>query len=257
MNTRDILPQLIPIARAAGAEIMRIYATPFDVNRKDDASPVTLADEVAEQIIIDGLLALTPDIPIVAEESMGRGSNPAIGHRFWLVDPLDGTREFIKRNGEFTVNIALIESGIPTIGVVFAPAHDELYAVEPGTAPFIEDQNGRRPIACRTPPPEGLTVLTSRSADRSDSIESLLRNYTVAKRLQVGSSLKLCQIAAGTADFYPRIGRTMEWDIAAGQAILVAAGGRVTTLDGTPLTYAKPHFENPDLLAWGLEAASD
>jgi len=249
--TGKFLPQLIPIAHAAGKAIMQIYASAFDVRSKDDASPVTLADEQAEAIIIAGLRALTPDIPIVAEESVHSGVTPRVGDRFWLVDPLDGTREFIKRNGEFTVNIALIESGTPTIGVVFAPAHNELYAVEPGTAPFIEDHNGRRPIACRTPPPEGLTVLTSRSADRCTAIESLLRNYTVAKRVQVGSSLKLCQIAAGAADFYPRIGRTMEWDIAAGQAILVAAGGRVTTLDGAPLTYGKPHFENPDLLACG------
>ncbi len=249
----DLLERLLPIVRDAGDVVMSVYATDFSVRGKDDASPVTEADERAEAVILAGLAALTPDVPVVAEEAVAAGRVPAIGRRFWLVDPLDGTKEFIKRNGEFTVNIALVEDGRPLLGVVLAPALDKLYAGEVGGDAFVEDGNGRRSISCRVPPAEGLTVLASRSHGDAAALDTFLADRKVAKLASAGSSLKLCLIAAGEADLYPRLGRTMEWDIAAGHAVLAAAGGHVTDLDGRPLAYAKRGFENPHFAAWGLE----
>nr|WP_018988981.1 3'(2'),5'-bisphosphate nucleotidase CysQ [Aromatoleum toluclasticum] len=248
----DLLESLLPVARKAGEVVMSVYATDFSVHDKDDASPVTEADERAEAVILAGLAALAPGIPVVAEEAVAAGRIPAIARRFWLVDPLDGTREFIKRNGEFTVNIALVEDGRPLLGVVFAPALDRLYAGTVGVGAFIEDAYGRHAIHCRVPPAEGLTVVASRSHGDATALDTFLAGRKVAKLASAGSSLKLCLIAAGEADLYPRLGRTMEWDIAAGHAVLAAAGGRVTRLDGNPLAYAKPGFENPHFAAWGF-----
>jgi 3'(2'), 5'-bisphosphate nucleotidase len=248
------------IARDAGVVIMSIYATVLTVRVKGDASPVTEADLQAEAVITAGLAALSPDIPVVAEESVAAGRLPKVADRFWLVDPLDGTKEFVGRNGEFTVNIALVERGKPVLGVVLAPAlgpQRRLFAGRVGEGAYMEDQSGRRAICCRAAPAEGLTVVASRSHGDAVALEGLLAGHKVASMTTAGSSLKLCLVAAGEADLYPRLGRTMEWDIAAGHAVLEAAGGSVLQLDvGLQLTYGKPGFANPHFVASGLTPRS-
>lgn len=249
----DLLEHLLPIVHAAGDIVMSVYATDFSVRGKDDASPVTEADERAEANIVPALHALLPAVPVVAEEAVAAGSMPTVGRCFWLVDPLDGTKEFISRNGEFTVNIALVEDGRPIIGVVFAPALGRLFGGAVGSGAFVEDAAGRRPIRCRRPPAEGLTVVASRSHGDAAALDAFLAGRRVAELKNAGSSLKLCLIAAGEADLYPRLGRTMEWDIAAGHAVLAAAGGHLSAIDGTDLAYGKPGFDNPHFVARGLE----
>jgi 3'(2'), 5'-bisphosphate nucleotidase len=250
----QLLEQLLPLARHAGQLIMGIYAQDFAVAHKADASPVTQADAVAEEAIVAGLKKLAPDIPIVAEEAVSAGQDVTAGERFWLVDPLDGTKEFISRNGEFTVNIALIEQGEPVLGVVYAPALDRLYAGARGAGAFREAGGQREAIACRAPGPDGLVVVASRSHGDEAALDRFLAGRRVASVAQAGSSLKLCLLAEGTADVYPRLGRTMEWDIAAGHAVVGAAGGRVVDLEGRPLRYGKPGFDNPHFAAWGKAA---
>lgn len=258
MNSAEMLEAATTLAREAGAVVMQVYATDFDVRGKGDSSPVTAADERAEAVILAGLARLAPDIPVVAEESVAAGRVPDISAgRFWLVDPLDGTREFISRNGEFTVNIALIEAGAPVLGVVFAPAvggpAGRLFAGAAGAGAWVDDAQGRRPIRCRAEPPEGLTVVASRSHGDAGALDAFLAGRRVAQLANAGSSLKLCLVAEGAADLYPRHGRTMEWDIAAGHAVLAAAGGQVWTIDGAaPLAYGKPGFENSHFFAAGL-----
>lgn len=242
---------LAAIARRAGDEIMAVYATDFDVRGKADASPVTEADERAEALIVPALQALAPEVPVVAEEAVAAGRVPEVGRRFWLVDPLDGTKEFISRNGEFTVNIALVEDGAPRLGVVLAPALGRLFAGVVGQGAWVEEGGRRRAIAVRRPPAAGLTVVASRSHGDAAALEAFLAGRRVARQVSAGSSLKLCLVAAGEADCYPRLGRTMEWDIAAGHAVLAAAGGRVETIAGGPLRYGKPGFDNPHFVAWG------
>ncbi len=262
MNSAELLEALAGLARRAGARVMAVYATDFAVRGKGDASPVTEADERAETLILAGLAALTPAVPVVAEESVAAGRVPDVSSgRFWLVDPLDGTREFVGRNGEFTVNIALIEHGLPVLGVVFAPAlggpAGRLYAGAAGVGAWLEDAQGRRAITCRAVPAEGLTVVASRSHGDAQALQDFLAGRKVARLVNAGSSLKLCLIAAGEADLYPRHGRTMEWDIAAGHAVLAAAGGQVLALPGErPLAYGKAGFENPHFFATGLAAVS-
>lgn len=243
------LEPIVQIARDAGQVIMAVYATDFSSRGKADASPVTEADEMAEAVITAALAKLTPNIPIVAEEAVSAGKIPEVGERFWLVDPLDGTKEFINRNGEFTVNIALIEHGKPTLGVVLAPALGRLFAGQVGAGAYVEDTAGRRPIRCRAVPAEGLTVVASRSHGDAAALDQFLAGRKVAALANAGSSLKLCLVAAGEADLYPRLGRTMEWDIAAGHAVLAAAGGKVETLAGAELGYGKPGFDNPHFAA--------
>jgi 3'(2'), 5'-bisphosphate nucleotidase len=246
------LQPVIEAVREAGRVIMEIYATDFAVRGKDDASPVTEADERAERVILQRLAVLAPEVPVVAEEAVAAGCVPRIGDRFWLVDPLDGTKEFISRNGEFTVNIALVEHGAPALGVVFAPALGRLFAGVAGAGAFVEHDGQQRAIACRPVPAEGLTVVASRSHGDSAALDAFLAGRRVARLANAGSSLKLCLVAAGEADLYPRLGRTMEWDIAAGHAVLRAAGGDVRRLDdGQPLRYGKPGFENPHFVASG------
>jgi 3'(2'), 5'-bisphosphate nucleotidase len=292
MPTDILLDPLRQAALRAGAVVMSVYSSDFGVYRKDDDSPVTQADEQAEALIVAALQALEPDTPIVAEEAVAAGRTPAIADRFWLVDPLDGTREFIQRNGEFTVNIALIEGREPVLGVVLAPARGQawwgargkgatardadgrahaiavrkpppdgvvhapalgqLFAGVVGGAAYIEDTAGRRAIRCRRVPDAGVTVLASRSHGDEAALAEFLRGQRVADVRRSGSSLKLCLLAAGEADLYPRLGRTMEWDTAAGHAVLAAAGGRITDLSGMPLRYGKPGFENPHFVAHGL-----
>lgn len=252
---------LNPIMLAAGAEILRVYATDFAVVSKGDASPVTEADQRAEAIILEGLKRLAPDIPVVAEEEAAAGRIPATARRFFLVDPLDGTKEFVSRNGEFTVNIALIEDGEPIQGAVYAPALGKLYRGARGEGACVADVvegiiGAARPLGVRLLPESGVTAVGSRSHG-GDETQNYLRAFTVEKFVAAGSSLKFCLVAEGAADIYPRMGRTMEWDTAAGDAILRAAGGRVETLDGQALAYGKrgvpgeADFANPHFVAFG------
>ena len=240
-------------ARDAAAEIMRIYAGDHGARDKADKSPVTDADHAAEVIIVAGLRALTPGRPVVAEEEMAAGRLPGLdGGPFWLVDPLDGTKEFIKKNGEFTVNIALVEDGKVTLGIVLAPATDTLWRGASGLgADKSQDGGAFIRITTRSPPPEGLTAFASRSTAIFSNLDIWFRNegLTVAERKHAGSSLKFCLIAEGLADIYPRFGPTNEWDTAAGQGVLEAAGGEVVTTDGKPLGYGKPRFSNPHFIA--------
>jgi 3'(2'), 5'-bisphosphate nucleotidase len=250
-----VLDGVIGVVREAGALVMAVYATDFAVRGKNDASPVTDADERAEALIVPALEALLPGVPVVAEEAIARGHVPRLGGPFWLVDPLDGTKEFVSRNGEFTVNVALIDDGVPVLGVVLAPALGRLFAGASGRGAFVEDAAGRRPIACRPVPAQGLTVAASRSHGDQAALDAFLAGRKVASLAYAGSSLKLCLVAAGEADLYPRLGRTMEWDIAAGHAVLLAAGGQVCRLDGKALRYGKPGFENPHFVASGQPVA--
>jgi 3'(2'), 5'-bisphosphate nucleotidase len=240
------------IAREAGDKILTIYEQDFDVKTKNDASPVTEADVEAEKIILRGLKELAPDIPVLAEESEAAGKVPDLsGGIFWLVDPLDGTKEFIHKRGEFTVNIALVEHGQPTMGVIHVPAKNKTYFAEgPGKVWCQNGENEPSPITARVAPTEGLTVVASRS-HRTPETDDYIAKFQVSELISAGSSLKLCLLAEGKADLYPRFGRTMEWDIGAGQAILEAAGGTVQTLDGAPLTYGKDGHDNPFFVAKG------
>lgn len=231
---------------------MRLYADGYTVADKSDGSLVTAADHAAEKLIIATLHRLTPDIPLIAEEAVAQNGPPACPTRtFWLVDPLDGTREFIARNGEFTVNIALIEDGVPVLGVVLAPALGILWAGGRGLGAWREDADGRRPIQVRSVPAEGMTVLGSRSHGDDAAMTAYLQGRRVAGFKAAGSSLKFCLIAEGAADLYPRFGRTMGWDTAAAHAVLLAAGGSVCTLDGQELRYGKAGLENPHFVACG------
>jgi len=248
----QFLPALIATAHDAGAKIMEIYQTDFDVSRKEDDSPVTEADTAAEIIILKALKALTPDFPIVAEEAASRGELPAVGaDPFWLVDPLDGTKEFLNRNGEFTVNIGLIVDRMPVLGVIYAPALDETYSgiVGVGASRAVKDGPAAA-ISVRPVPDDGVTVLASRRHGDPDTLAAFLKGRTLSEVKNAGSSLKFCLLAAGEADVYPRFGNTWEWDTAAGHAILLAAGGLVTTEDGAPLAYAKDPLLNPHFIAW-------
>ena len=246
-----LLEALVPIVRAAGAAVMEVYRSDFAAREKADGSPLTEADARAETLITSALLELRPDIPVVAEEAAAGSLQAAPGRRFWLVDPLDGTREFIHRNGEFTVNVALIEDGEPVLGVILAPALGRLFLGAAGVGAFLEEAGQRRRIHCRRPPAAGLTVVASRSHGDAAALDAFLAGRKVTALTNAGSSLKLCLIAAGEADLYPRLGRTMEWDTAAGHAVLAAAGGSVRTLAGEPLHYGKTGLENPHFVASG------
>ncbi|PRD42406.1 3'(2'),5'-bisphosphate nucleotidase [Phyllobacterium phragmitis] len=248
-------------AIAAGRAIMEIYAAGFEVLLKDDNSPVTQADKAAEAVILAALRKATPDIPIVAEEEVSEGQAPAhLGSRFYLVDPLDGTREFVGRNGDFTVNIALIDHGIPVLGVVYAPVRGLLFSGGPGGArEVMVDAQGlpsaHRIITARDRPPQ-LIAVASRS-HRTPETDDYLAGFDIAECVSVGSSLKFCLLARGEADIYPRFGPTMEWDTAAGDAVLRAAGGGTWTPEGRLLTYGRRmqpdsrEFENPFFIARG------
>ncbi len=246
-----LLPELRAIARRAGAAILEVYRQDFAVITKDDKSPVTEADVAAERVILAGLGKLTPEIPVIAEEEVAAGRVPAHGGRFWLVDPLDGTKEFIKKNGQFTVNIGLVENGTPVAGVLYVPALEKLYAAADGAATLAVAGGAPEPIRCRKPESAGLIVLASASHRDAGPFDTFIARFAVAEIKRAGSALKYGLLAEGAADIYPRFGRTMEWDTAAGHAILNAAGGCLTLVDGTPLTYGKPGFDNPAVLAWG------
>ncbi|HEX5077827.1 MAG TPA: 3'(2'),5'-bisphosphate nucleotidase CysQ [Geminicoccaceae bacterium] len=247
-----LLPEVVKLAEQAAAVILEHYRGDAAVRIKADASPVTAADEAAEAVILAGLAALTPAIPVVAEETVAAGRIPALDDGpFWLVDPLDGTKEFISRNGEFTVNIALIEGQEAVLGVVLAPALGKVWwgARGHGAAARDSERAAPRRIAVRAWPAQPVAVASRSHAD--PQTEAFLDEAGVAERISAGSSLKFCLVAEGRADLYPRFGRTMEWDTAAGHAVLSAAGGRVTTRDGAPFRYRKPGFENPGFIARG------
>jgi len=252
LDLQPLLAVAIDAALDAAREILDVYAGEISVDQKRDHSPVTLADARAEAVILRHLAAAS-DIPIISEEQAeADGLPPAAAERFWLVDPLDGTKEFIKRNGEFTVNIALIEQGRPILGVVGIPVRGLIYAAAgPGTAHRRNADGTLVPIEARVCPAEGATVTSSRSHATNDELDRLLETRKVADRKTAGSALKFCMVAEGAADLYPRMGPTMEWDTAAGHAVLEAAGGRMTRLDGTPFLYGKPGFLNPGFLAEG------
>ncbi|MDA0350901.1 MAG: 3'(2'),5'-bisphosphate nucleotidase CysQ [Chloroflexi bacterium] len=251
----SMMERLVELAVRAGEEILEVYAQDFEVLSKADESPVTAADERAERVILDGLAEIAPGVPVVAEESVAAGHVPDVsGGRFFLVDPLDGTKQFIERNGQFTVNIALIEDGVPLLGVVHLPALAETYWTD-GRGGARRRVGGRaaESIHCRAPEAGGLVVMASRS-HRNQETEDYLATLPIKELDASGSSLKFCRVAEGAADLYPRLGRTMEWDVAAGHAVLAAAGGSMTTFDGGVFGYGKPGFENPHFIARGLAA---
>ena len=253
-----LLESMVTAAVAAGRAIHDIYTRGFEVTSKADSTPVTDADHAAEAIILEHLRRVAPGVPIVAEEEVAAGRAPAIGREFFLVDPLDGTKEFVQRRGDFTVNIALTRAGAPVLGVVYAPANSQLFAGNVlRRSAFRSEQvvtstvlAPRVPIHVRPEPQAGLTVVASRSHATPDT-DTYLAQYAVADRVAVGSSLKFCLVAAGTADLYPRLGPTMEWDTAAGHAVLSAAGGSVWAPGGVALSYGKPGFRNPSFIASG------
>lgn len=242
----------IGIARDAGAAIMAVYAQDFDVELKSDHSPLTAADMAAHRIICAGLAALTPNIPVLSEESatiewVVRRSWSS----YWLVDPLDGTREFVKKNGEFTVNIALIDGNASVLGVVYAPALDYMVHAERGVGAFLRDDASDVPLVTQQPAPTPLRVAASRS-HLDARTAAALEKMGATEKIGMGSSLKFCRIAEGRMDVYPRFGPTSEWDTAAGQCVLEAAGGAVLRLDGRALRYnTKELLLNPDFIALG------
>lgn len=258
----NLAEQLLPSVIAAGAVEMRHYREGCEVEYKSDHSPVTEADREAEALLIEGLRAAAPGIPVVAEERAAAGHVPGRGAAYFLVDPLDGTREFIKQSGEFTVNIGLVVDGTPVFGLIYAPAI-EAFFVTLGEKRVVEakipvdaratglSDYALRPLATRTPNHDALTVVESRSHGTPEDA-AFLAQFKVAEVKRAGSSLKFCQIARGEADMYVRLGPTCEWDTAAGQAILTVAGGTVTTLDGAPLRYgnAAGGYVNPSFVAW-------
>ncbi len=246
------------LAIEAGRVIMEIYERPdFEVRSKSDESPVTEADEAADALIAAGLRAAFPDVPLVTEEQAA--SHDVSASTFLIVDPLDGTKEFIHRRGDFTVNIAYVENGIPVRGIVYAPAKQRLFMTDAGGASVEEINDGgvfqtdvagkTRPISVTNPDNSALKVVASKS-HRDAATDAYIGRYQVSDFKSAGSSLKFCLVAAGEADFYPRLGRTMEWDTAAGHAVLAGAGGKVLRFDDhSDLVYGKSGFENPFFLA--------
>jgi 3'(2'),5'-bisphosphate nucleotidase len=258
-----MLDAMIDAAIAGGQEILDVYAAMdwCETRHKGDGSPVTIADERAEIAILSALEVCAPDIPVVAEESAAAGRIPQTAHRFFLVDPLDGTKEFVSGSGDFTVNIALIEDGVPVMGVVYAPATGAIYAGDARGAREAQVVDGRagpwQPLrVAGMQGGRGVSVIASRS-HMSQETRDYCDRFSVDAFVSAGSSLKFCKVARGDADLYPRMGRTMEWDTAAGDAVLRAAGGRVCTLDGRPLRYGKrdqaedSDFANPWFVAHG------
>jgi len=243
------------LAREAAGVIMALRAQGAAVETKADDTPVTEADRAAERLILAGLRAATPGLPVIAEEEVAAGCERARETRpapaFWLVDPLDGTREFAAGRPEFAVNIGLVRAGRPVLGAVALPATGELFSGIVGVGAWKEDAAGRRPVAARPVPAEGPVVMASRHYADDPRIAAFAASHRAARLVNAGSALKFCRVAEGAADLYPRFGPTMEWDTAAPQAVVEAAGGSVTTADGAPLAYGKPGWRNPDFLCRG------
>jgi 3'(2'), 5'-bisphosphate nucleotidase len=251
MDDIALLTLATGLTAEAGAAIMAIRDRGFQVQHKADRSVVTEADHAAEAIIVAGLRAALPGCTIVAEEEVAAGKITAATPVVWLVDPLDGTREFTGGGDDFAVNIGLVRDGRPVLGVVGVPATGEIFGGIVGKGAWLQKDGVRSVIAVRTPPPAGLTVVASRHHGDQAQLDAFLGGRTVAEVVNFGSSLKFCRVADGRADLYPRFGRTMEWDTCAPQAVLEAAGGSVLTLDGRPLGYAKPGWDNPHFVCWG------
>lgn len=251
MGDNELISLAAALALDAGAAIMTVRERGFDVERKEDRSPVTEADRVAETLIVAGLRQAVPAIPVIAEEEVAGGRITHPTATYWLVDPLDGTREFAAGNDEFAVNIGLVRDGRPVLGVVAIPATGELFAGIVGRGAWKGVGSRQTPVSARVPPQEGLTVLASRYHGSSARLDEFLRDKRVAKVINFGSSVKFCRLAEGIADLYPRFGRTMEWDTCAPQAVLEAAGGTVRTFDGEDLRYGKPEWENPHFVCTG------
>ena len=243
MSGNDLLEACITAARDAGAEILKLVAAGYEVETKSDLSPVTICDRAAEAIILRALAVAAPGIPIIAEEEVAEGRIPAHGDTYFLVDPLDGTKEFVRGGDDYTVNIGLIEGGVPILGVVFQPAIDRLWGGLVGELAFVEDVAGRTFIRTRDRGAK-LEAVASKSHLTQSTVDYLCEAVGECDYLSVGSSLKFCIVAEGRADIYPRLSPTSEWDTAAGHAILLAAGGRVDGPDGAPLAYGKPAFLN-------------
>lgn len=248
----SLAPHILELARRAGAAILEVYQREIDVVAKADASPLTIADLRSHEIILDGLNALTPDIPILSEESSDVAAAARLSWRtYWLVDPLDGTKEFLARNGEFTVNIALVHEHTAIFGVVYVPAKDTLYWGGPSSCAFRRIGASTQSIRVREHAPTRLRIVGSRSHG-SDALSNVLPRLGDYELVPIGSSLKLCLVAAGEADVYPRFGPTSEWDIAAAHAVVVGAGGHVVDRDGAPLRYnTKESVLNPHFVAFG------
>jgi len=239
----DLLTASVIAARAAGAEILKLVAAGYEVETKSDLSPVTICDRAAEAIILAALAAAAPGGPIIAEEEVAEGRIPAHGDTYFLVDPLDGTKEFVRGGDDYTVNIGLIERGVPVLGVVYQPAIDRLWGGLMGATAFVEADGTRSAIRTR-PRPDKLDAVASKSHLTQSTVDYLCDAVGECDFVSIGSSLKFCIVAEGRADIYPRLSPTSEWDTAAGHAILLAAGGRVDGPDGAPLGYGKPAFLN-------------
>ena len=252
MNHPALLDLAARLAARAAEAIVAVRAAGFAVERKRDHSPVTAADRLAEALIVDGLREATPDIPVVAEEEVEAGLAGAPAARFWLVDPLDGTREFAAGLDSFAVNVGLIEHGTPVLGAVALPAYNEVFGGIVGAGAWKEDATGRRAISARQPPPDGPVVMASRHHADDPRITDFAREHRAARVVNIGSAEKFCRLAEGAADLYPRFGTTMEWDTAAPEVLLRAAGGEVLTWDGARLRYGKGDWRNPPFLARGL-----
>lgn len=255
MEIQRLIEPVVELAIKAGDAILEVYATDFDVQEKDDASPLTQADMASHRCIDAGLKVLTPDIPVLSEEAgMPEFAERSQWDRYWLVDPLDGTKEFVNRNGEFTVNIAMIEKNSPVFGVVHVPVTDKTYFGCAGYGAELRSANAdpvKISVAGQTAEPA--RVVGSRS-HRGASLDSFLDALGEYEMLPMGSSLKFCLVAEGAADIYPRLGPTSEWDTAAAQAVVEQAGGSVLTLDGKPLSYnSKAEILNPHFLVVGPE----
>jgi 3'(2'), 5'-bisphosphate nucleotidase len=247
------MAEVVRLAQRAGDEILSVYSEQFEVTHKSDQSPLTLADLRSHEIIVHGLRALTPGVPVLSEEASDIPyEQRRQWTRYWLVDPLDGTKEFVSRNGEFTVNIALIENHVPTLGVVHVPVTSTTYTGAAGIGAFRKvDAEAAQPVSVRTPAASPLRIVGSRS-HRGDSLDQYLPRLAPYELIAVGSSLKFCLVAEGNADFYPRFGPTSEWDTAAAQAIVEAAGGAVVKTDGERLRYnTKAELLNPHFLVYG------
>lgn len=255
MDFQELVPLFRRLALQAGDRILQVYAGPdFEVRAKGDASPVTEADMAADAVISAGLRAAFPDVPLITEEQAASHALTAL--TFFIVDPLDGTKEFVQRRGDFTVNIAYVEDGVPICGIVYAPAKERLFYTRPdGTAveetgPFGPEPGPLRQLRVSTPDNAALMVVASKS-HRDQATDDYIGRYAVRDMTSAGSSLKFCLVASGEADLYPRLGRTMEWDTAAGDAILRAAGGRVVRFDDhAALGYGKPGWDNPFFIAF-------
>ena len=251
MTDIELLELAADLATRAGTAILEVRARGFVISRKADFSHVTEADNAAEAIIAGGLRAAYPEIPVVAEEEAAGGRVTEPSPCFWLVDPLDGTREFTSGSDDFAVNVGLVRNGRVVLGAVGVPATGEMFGGIVGQGAWKRLNGVQTPVIARVPPPEGLTVLASRHHGSGTQLDAFLAGKKVAKLINFGSSLKFCRLAEGIADLYPRFGRTMEWDTCAPQAVLEAAGGSVCTLDGAPLRYGKPGWENPHFVCGG------